>query len=270
MKCDIKRTLWMIHKTIISDSKARISGSRERHVQSGSRLTLSCRIEEYTGPPTYVFWYRNSEVINYSERKSILISSGRSHHLSKQNGNKFKNTLTTANVESSRISNSPTSTSMLSNENDSISKNYRQVFDIITVNFDPNQYTIWYSRNDFGNFLQKVQNNDVIKGISNKEILEKSSLSNNKLSANLPNVTSINIHNGNRSKTKMHSRRQRKFKRRRRRRNVLVSTLDIFDVSQTDGGVYTCAPSNAKNHSVMVHVVKGMIQFFFKRVTHVI
>jgi len=60
----------------------------------------------------------------------------------------------------------------------------------------------------------------------------------------------------------MHLRRQRKFKRRRRRRNVLVSTLDIFDVSQTDGGVYTCAPSNAKNHSVMVHVVKGMIHFF--------
>ena len=130
----------MIHQTIISDSKARISGSRERHVQSGSRLTLSCRIEEYTGPPTYVFWYRNNEVINYSERKSILISSGRSNHLPKRNENKFKNTLTTANVESSRISNSPTSTSMLSNENDSISKNYRQVFDIITVKFNPNQY----------------------------------------------------------------------------------------------------------------------------------
>ena len=128
----------MIHETIISDSKARISGSRERHVQSGSRLTLSCRIEEYTGPPTYVFWYRNSEVINYSERKSILISSGRSNHLPNPNGNKFKNTFTTANVESSRISNSPTSTSMLSNENDSIPKNYRQVFNIITVDFNPN------------------------------------------------------------------------------------------------------------------------------------
>ena len=128
------------HKQLISDSKARISGSRERHVQSGSRLTLSCRIEEYTGPPTYVFWYRNSEVINYSERKSILISSGRSNHLPKPNGNKFKNTPTTANVESSRISNSPTSTSMLSNDNDSISKNYRQVFIIITVIFNPNLY----------------------------------------------------------------------------------------------------------------------------------
>ena len=127
----------MIHETIISDSKARIAGSRERHVQSGSRLTLSCRIEEYTGPPTYVFWYRNSEVINYSERKSILISSGRNNHLPKPNGNKFKNTFTTANVESPGISNSPTSTSMLSNENDSISKNYRQVFNIITVNFNP-------------------------------------------------------------------------------------------------------------------------------------
>lgn len=56
-------------------------------------------------------------------------------------------------------------------------------------------------------------------------------------------------------------RRRRKFKRRRRRKNVLVSTLEIFDVRMTDGGVYTCAPSNAKNHSVIVHVVKGKNYF---------
>ena len=56
-------------------------------------------------------------------------------------------------------------------------------------------------------------------------------------------------------------RRRRKFKRRRRRKNVLVSTLEIFDVRMTDGGVYTCAPSNAKNHSVIVHVVKGKYYF---------
>ena len=128
-------------KRRFSDSKARISGSRERYVQSGSRLTLSCRIEEYTGPPTYVFWYRNSEVINYSERKSILISSRRSDHLPKPNGNNFMNTLIKANVESSRISSSPTPTSMPSNKNDSISKNYCQVFNIITVHFNPNTYT---------------------------------------------------------------------------------------------------------------------------------
>ena len=61
----------------------------------------------------------------------------------------------------------------------------------------------------------------------------------------------------NNGRTKVQKRRQRKYKRRRRRKNVLVSTLDIFDVRQTDGGVYTCTPSNAKNHSVIVHVVKG-------------
>ena len=68
----------------------------------------------------------------------------------------------------------------------------------------------------------------------------------------------ISTNNWNQSPSK---RRRRKFKRRRRRKNVLVSTLEIFDVRMTDGGVYTCAPSNAKNHSVIVHVVKGEYHF---------
>ena len=38
---------------------------------------------------------------------------------------------------------------------------------------------------------------------------------------------------------------------------MLVSTMDIFDVRLSDAGIYTCAPSNARNHSVIVHVVKG-------------
>ena len=42
---------------------------------------------------------------------------------------------------------------------------------------------------------------------------------------------------------------------------MLVSTLDIFDVRETDAGNYTCAPSNAKNHSVIVHVVKGELNY---------
>lgn len=81
------------------------------------------------------------------------------------------------------------------------------------------------------------------------------------MSLSQPKLKSIQTSNANNSTVNgdqsPSKRRRRKFKRRRRRKSVLVSTLDIFDVRQTDGGVYTCAPSNAKNHSVIVHVVKG-------------
>ena len=42
---------------------------------------------------------------------------------------------------------------------------------------------------------------------------------------------------------------------------ILVSTLRIDTVRPKDAGTYTCAPSNARNHSVVVHVIKG--QFLF-------
>jgi hypothetical protein len=37
----------------------------------------------------------------------------------------------------------------------------------------------------------------------------------------------------------------------------VVSTLDVLNVTLADAGIYTCSPSNAKNYSVVVHVVKG-------------
>lgn len=98
----------------IIDSKAKIGGSKERHVQSGSQLSLSCRIDEYTGPPTYVFWYRNSEVINYSERKSILIRSGNLQHTIKYDKH-LKRRLKPLAGENENSSLMPTSTILLSN-----------------------------------------------------------------------------------------------------------------------------------------------------------
>ena len=38
---------------------------------------------------------------------------------------------------------------------------------------------------------------------------------------------------------------------------VLVSSLHIDNVRPKDAGTYTCSPSNARNHSVVVHVIKG-------------
>lgn len=125
----------------ISDSLAVISGSTERHVNEGSRLRLECRVERSSGPPDYVYWYRNGKVVNYSARKNLRIVTVRP----------------------------------------GLSDGYD--------NFDDQS---------------------------------------------------------------------------RRRRARLVSTLDIVNVTaKDDGGVYTCAPSNARNHSVVVHVVQGKITVYF-------
>ena len=38
----------------------------------------------------------------------------------------------------------------------------------------------------------------------------------------------------------------------------IVSSLHIKTVRPKDAGIYTCAPSNARNYTVVVHVIKGM------------
>ena len=39
----------------------------------------------------------------------------------------------------------------------------------------------------------------------------------------------------------------------------IVSSLLIQTVKPRDAGTYTCAPSNARNYSVVVHVIKGIL-----------
>ena len=125
----IKPTLLALCLFIVSeivDSKAKIGGNKERHVQSGSQLSLSCRIDEYTGPPTFVFWYRNSEVINYSERKSILIRSGNFKHTIKYDKH-LKRRLNPSTGENKNSSLMPTSNFLLSNSHNPSTTNISQL-----------------------------------------------------------------------------------------------------------------------------------------------
>ena len=46
-------------------------GSRDLHVQTGSKLTLSCAVKSSSGYPDYVYWYRNEDVLNYSPHVKI-------------------------------------------------------------------------------------------------------------------------------------------------------------------------------------------------------
>ena len=110
-----------------------IQGSSERHVNEGSQLSLFCSIIDISGPPSFVFWYRDGTVVNYSDQGSGV------RIVTKTNEADFK--------------------------------------------------------------------------ISRKNLHEEEA--------------------------------------------VLVSSLYIDTVKPEDAGKYTCAPSNARNHSVVVHVIKG-------------
>ena len=118
---------------LFTDSFSEIQGSSERHVNEGSQLSLFCSIIDISGPPSFVFWYRDGTVVNYSDQGSGV-----------------------------RI----------------------------------------VTKTDEADFK-----------ISRKNLPEEEA--------------------------------------------VLVSSLYIDTVKPEDAGKYTCAPSNARNHSVVVHVIKG-------------
>jgi hypothetical protein len=51
--------------------------------------------------------------------------------------------------------------------------------------------------------------------------------------------------------------RLKSTRRKNRIRPIVVSMLEIQMVMPDDAGSYTCAPSNARNHSAVVHVIQG-------------
>ena len=125
---------------LFSDSYAAIEGTSERHVKEGSQLILYCTIVDISGPPSFVFWYRDEDVVNYSDQTGVSIMTN--HEAMPNDGNE-----------------------------------------------------------DFS--LESHQESSIVP------------------------------------------------------RKMLVSTLRIDTVRPKDAGTYTCAPSNARNHSVVVHVIKG-------------
>ncbi|CAL4063222.1 unnamed protein product [Meganyctiphanes norvegica] len=49
--------------------EARIVGSPELHVESGSTISLRCEIEGSLTPPKYILWYHNNKLINYDQSR---------------------------------------------------------------------------------------------------------------------------------------------------------------------------------------------------------
>ncbi|XP_064080766.1 uncharacterized protein LOC135197675 [Macrobrachium nipponense] len=62
---------------IREETISEITGTPDFYAQEGSDVTLWCRLPHFMEPPSYVFWYHGSDMINYSaDEKITVISQG--------------------------------------------------------------------------------------------------------------------------------------------------------------------------------------------------
>lgn len=54
-------------------SKAKILGNPELYIKSGSDINLTCIVLQTPDPPSFIYWYRGGNVINYSQRGGISV-----------------------------------------------------------------------------------------------------------------------------------------------------------------------------------------------------
>ncbi|KAJ8982817.1 hypothetical protein NQ317_010438 [Molorchus minor] len=54
-------------------SKAKIMGNSELYIRSGSDINLTCIALQTPEPPSFIYWYREGSVINYSQRGGINV-----------------------------------------------------------------------------------------------------------------------------------------------------------------------------------------------------
>ncbi|KAJ1522293.1 hypothetical protein ONE63_002592 [Megalurothrips usitatus] len=54
-------------------SKAAILGNPELFLKSGSDINLTCQVVATPDPPSFIYWYRGPNVVNYSQRGGISV-----------------------------------------------------------------------------------------------------------------------------------------------------------------------------------------------------
>ncbi|XP_055375227.1 uncharacterized protein LOC129607970 isoform X2 [Condylostylus longicornis] len=62
-------------------SKAKILANSELFFKSGSDINLTCIAQQAPGPPSYIYWYKDGGLINYSQRGGINVLT---EHIIKQ------------------------------------------------------------------------------------------------------------------------------------------------------------------------------------------
>ena len=55
----------------VTQPRASILGSREKHVNLGDSVTISCELRDSVGTPEFVFWYHNSTMVNFLPGVSV-------------------------------------------------------------------------------------------------------------------------------------------------------------------------------------------------------
>ena len=58
----------------VNKPSASILGSREKHVNIGHSVTITCQLSNSVTEPEFVFWYHNNHMINYKEGVTVTTS----------------------------------------------------------------------------------------------------------------------------------------------------------------------------------------------------
>ncbi|XP_055375098.1 protein amalgam-like [Condylostylus longicornis] len=74
----------------VAVSKAKILANSELYFKSGSNINLTCIAQHAPNEPTYIYWYKDSELINNSDRGGISILT---EYLTKQSKLEIANVL---------------------------------------------------------------------------------------------------------------------------------------------------------------------------------
>ncbi|XP_055611824.1 protein amalgam-like [Uranotaenia lowii] len=64
-------------------SRAKILGNGELFIKSGSDINLTCVALQSPAPPSFIYWYKGSRVVNYSQRGGISVLTERQTKTSK-------------------------------------------------------------------------------------------------------------------------------------------------------------------------------------------
>ena len=56
----------------VNKPSASILGSREKHVNLGDSVTISCELRDTVVAPQYVFWYHNNNMINFQPGVTVV------------------------------------------------------------------------------------------------------------------------------------------------------------------------------------------------------
>lgn len=65
--------VYFLFLSSISVSRAKIIGNTELFIKSGSDIRLTCVASQTPEPPSYIYWYKGSRVINYTQRGGINV-----------------------------------------------------------------------------------------------------------------------------------------------------------------------------------------------------